>query len=108
MTARHFSSKDGFIHHQQKTVIWGLQVWLATCKFSVWQGNSFIEGKGSWEGCSKETVYGFSLAESLSERRSLSSSSWTLVLLQGVSASPSGLPALIEFSAYSVLIFTLP
>ena len=36
--------------------------------------NAFIEGKGSWEGYSKQRVRGFSLAESLPGNESLSSS----------------------------------
>ena len=57
--------------------------------------DAFIQGKGSWEGCSKQRVHGFLLAETMPrKKRSLSSSSWALLPSQGVRAPSSGFSAL--------------
>ena len=51
--------------------------------------------KGSQEGCSKQIVYGFSLADSLpGKKRRLFSSCWALLLWQGMRIPCSGLPTL--------------
>ena len=66
---------------------------------------AFIEGKRKLEGCSKQRVKGFSLAESLpGEKRSPSSSCWALLSLQGVRAPPTGLPTLFN-CGFCLLIF---
>ena len=47
--------------------------------------------KGSWEGYSRHRGHGFSLAELLLGKKSLSSSSWALTSWQGMRAPLSGL-----------------
>ena len=69
-TARYSSRKDGLFWDQQRIVNSGSanmmsHVQLPTCQMK----NTFVEGKGSWEGYSKQRVHGFSLAEFNQERR---------------------------------------
>ena len=65
--------------------------------------NNILWAKGSWEGCSKQRIHCFSLAESLLEQESffLLGSGFT----QGWRAPPSGLPTLSidEFSVHKFL-----
>ena len=65
--------------------IWGLQSEVPSQN----REDPFMSGKGSGEGYSKQRALGFSLAESLpGKKRSLSSSYWALLLLQGMTVSP--------------------
>ena len=68
-----------------------------------WQGkeNTFIGCKRIWEGCSKQRVHSFSLAESLpGKKRSLSPSCWVLLSLQGMRVSYSDLPVLFSWDLH--------
>ena len=56
---------------------------------------SFFTTTTTWEA---HTVHGFSLAESLPGKNNLPFSCWALFLSQGIRASLSGLPYLIEIS----------
>ena len=59
--------------------------------------NTLIEGKRKWGGYNKQRDHGFSLIQLLPEKkRSLSSSCWALLWLQGRRAPPSGLTALFN------------
>ena len=62
---------------------------------SYWRAREselLYRGKGSWEGCSKQRVHGFSLAESLPEKkRSLSSACWALLWFHSMTAPSSRL-----------------
>ena len=81
-SVRYFSSKNGFIQHQQRIAVWGLHLWRAKCKSPKCQGWRALlqRGRGGWEGSYR--VQGFSLPVSLpGKERSLSSSSWALLLL---------------------------
>lgn len=68
----------------------GLQPWRGTYKTLHRKGGSTLlkRRKGSWKGYRKQRVLGFSLAEGLPGKKSLSH--WTLPSLQGVRAPPSG------------------
>ena len=73
-----FLNKDEFMHDWQRIVIRGLRPW-SHLQVSWWQRkeNSFIVGKGSWEGWRKQKVPSFTLAEPLpGKKRSLSPSYW--------------------------------
>ena len=81
-SVRYFSSKNGFIQNQHRIAVWGLHLWRAKCKSPKCQGwRAFLQrGRGGWEGSYR--VHGFSLPMSLpGKERSLSSSSWALLLL---------------------------
>ena len=58
-------------------------------------GRFFLITTTTWEA---HRVHGFSLAESLPGKNSLSYLCWTLFLSQGITASLSGLTYLIEIS----------
>ena len=69
-------SKGGFIQSQQRTTIWNLQPWWATCQsLNIKESRYFY--RGDKEVRSEQETCDFSLAESLSgPKRSLSSCWW--------------------------------
>ena len=73
---------------------------------SPWQKkeSSFTERKRKLGGYCKHCVHGFSLAESMPVKKSLSFSSWALLSLQDLKASPAGLLTLL--GSFCLLIFS--
>lgn len=65
------------------------------CPLGQERRNSFIKRKRKLGGYCKHYVPGFSLAELIPVKKSLSFSSWALLSLQDLRASPAGLLTLL-------------
>ena len=61
-----------------------------------WKEHPFMEEERELGGLRKQRVHDFPLAKSLPGKKSLSPFHWALLSSYGVTASPSGLPALFN------------
>ena len=86
LSAMYFFSNYGFIQNQQRIEIQALQSWWAMCTYPhIRRRSSHLwKRKGRQESYSNQWVHGSSLAESLSEKKSLSSSCWTQLSWEGM------------------------
>ena len=104
-----FFSQNESVQNQQKIVIQGLQPWWAMCKFPYGKGEKksfYKREKGKWEIYWKQRVHDFSLAQSLSGKKSsFSSSSWARLSSQGRRAPHSG-PSALSNWVFCSKIFT--
>ena len=90
MDCQIFLNQWKFIWNQQKITIWGLQSWPATCKSQLGKGRKMLllRGKGSWEGCIKQSFQGFLLAESLPVKNKSFFFLLNLIVFTGHESSP--------------------
>lgn len=97
---------DGFIPDQQRTAAWGSMAMARQEQVLAQQEeeNDLKREKGNWEVHSR--VHGFSWAESLPGKERLSSSSWALLLSQGVGAPPSALLTWLNWVLYLLILYT--